>query len=268
MRLILFALGWLVAIVALAYWLVDTGRWTPAQPDRTRYPILGVDVSRHQGPIDWPALAASGVGFAYIRATEGGDWTDPQFARNWREARAAGIPRGAYHFFTFCRAPEEQAAHVLQTVPREREALPLAVDVEYGGNCTDYGSEDAVRQRLDRFLQILTDSLGTAPVLYAVSGSYPDFVEGQHPRSPVWIRNLVVNPSLESGREWAIWQWSKAGRLPGIDGPVDLNVFHAGADAFRAFARPDLAAADSLAAATVQILGTVPTDSTGNAAPE
>ena len=258
MRLTLFALLWLVAIVSLAYWLVDTGRWTPAQPDVTRYPLLGVDVSRHQGEIDWARLAAAGVDFAYLKATEGGDWTDPQFARNWRGAEAAGIPRGAYHFFTFCRAPEEQAAHVLRTVPQERSALPLAVDVEYGGNCSDYGSEAAVRQRLDRFLQILTDSLGYAPVLYAVFESYPDFVEDRYPESPVWIQNLVVNPSLERGRDWTIWQWSKAGRLPGIEGPVDLNVFHGDAAAFRAFARPDLAAADSLVDATLQILGTVP----------
>ncbi len=258
MRLTLFALFWFVAIASLAYWLVDTGRWTPAQPDPSRYPLYGVDVSRHQGEIDWPTLAEAGVDFAYLKATEGGDWTDPLFARNWRGAAAAGIPRGAYHFFTFCRAPEEQAAHVLRTVPRERGALPLAVDVEYGGNCEDFGSPDAVSPRLDRFLQIVTDSLGYAPVLYAVYESYPDFVEGRYPESPVWIQNLVVEPHLERGRAWTLWQWSKAGRLPGVQGPVDLNVFHGDAVAFRTFAWPGLADADSLIDATVEILDAVP----------
>lgn len=261
MRLALFALFWLLAIVSLAYWLVDTGRWTPARPDFSHYPVVGVDVSRHQGNIDWDRLAEAGVDFAYIKATEGGDWTDPQFARNWRGAEAAGIPRGAYHFFTFCRAPEEQAAHVLQTVPQTPEALPLAVDVEYGGNCTDYGSEGAVRQRLDRLLQIVSDSLGYAPVLYATFASYPDFVEGRYPQSPVWIQNVVVEPSLEGGRGWTIWQWSKAGRLPGVEGPVDLNVFRGDAAAFRAFARPDLATADELVEESLHLL--VPLHHTG-----
>ncbi len=246
MRLVLFALGWLLALTAVAVWLIDTGRWTPAQPDRTRYPVLGVDVSRHQGEVDWPALAEAGVAFAYLKATEGGDWTDPMFAANWRGAREAGILRGAYHFFTFCRAPEEQVAHVLRTVPREPGSLPLAVDVEYGGNCDDYGTEGAVRQRLDRFMDLLADSLGYAPVLYAVWDSYPDFIRGRYYESPVWIQNLVVEPHLERGRSWAIWQWSKAGRMPGIDGPVDLNVFAGDAEALRRLARPDTTSADSL----------------------
>ena len=256
MRLTLFALGWLLVLAALAAWLVDSGRWTPARPDRARYPLLGVDVSRYQGEIDWPALADAGVRFAYVKATEGGDWTDPAFARNWRQSGEAEIARGAYHFFTFCRSPEDQAAHALAALPREGETLPLAVDVEYGGNCEDYGSEAEISARLDRFLQILGDSLGYAPAIYAVWGSYPYFVRGHYPESPVWIQNVVWEPSLENDREWALWQWSKAGRLPSVAGPVDLNVFRGDETAFQRFLRPP--SADSLAARSVRLLRTIP----------
>ena len=83
-------------------------------------------------------------------------------------------------------------------------------------------------------------------MIYAVWDSYPDYVEGRYPGSPIWIQNVVVEPSLERGRTWALWQWSKAGRLAGVEGPVDLNVFRGDSAAFRAFLRP--AAPGSLAA--------------------
>ncbi|RYH05608.1 MAG: hypothetical protein EON57_07475, partial [Alphaproteobacteria bacterium] len=64
-----------------------------------QYPIHGIDVSKYQGDIDWDTARKGGVSFAYLKATEGGDRVDQRFAENWRAARAAGMPRGAYHFF-------------------------------------------------------------------------------------------------------------------------------------------------------------------------
>lgn len=61
----------------------------------------GVDVSNHQGVIEWERVSADGISFAYIKATEGGDHVDAQFYANWRAAATAGLDRGAYHFFTF-----------------------------------------------------------------------------------------------------------------------------------------------------------------------
>ena len=78
-------------------------------PDRGKYPVRGIDVSHHQGPIDWQRVAADDVAFAVIKATEGGDHVDDAFATNLREARAAGLAVGAYHFFTFCRPGGDQA---------------------------------------------------------------------------------------------------------------------------------------------------------------
>jgi Glycosyl hydrolases family 25 len=66
--------------------------------------VIGVDVSNHQGEIDWSALAGSNVAFAYIKATEGGDFRDRRFQLNWDGAKRAGLARGAYHFFTQCRS--------------------------------------------------------------------------------------------------------------------------------------------------------------------
>ena len=95
--------------------------------------VIGVDVSNHQGDIDWQTLARSNVAFAYIKATEGGDFRDKRFQLNWEAAKRAGLARGAYHFFTQCRSGAEQAKNFIATVPREYGALPPVIDAEHMG---------------------------------------------------------------------------------------------------------------------------------------
>ena len=88
-------------------------------PRPTDYPIHGIDVSKFQGDIDWNAVASSGVKFAWIKATEGGDHADERFQANWEGAKAAGVPRGAYHFVYWCRPPMEEMAFFEQNAPVE-----------------------------------------------------------------------------------------------------------------------------------------------------
>src|SRR3990172_4519727 len=95
------------------------------------YPVVGIDVSNHQGVIDWPKVRASGIAFAYIKATEGGDFRDKSFERNWQDSAKAGMPRGAYHFFTACKSGAEQAGNFIAAVPRESGSLPPVIDVEH-----------------------------------------------------------------------------------------------------------------------------------------
>ncbi|MCW5953083.1 MAG: lysozyme, partial [Propionibacteriaceae bacterium] len=90
-----------VAAVAALAGLIWTGVVHPNNPSREQYPVWGVDVSRYQGEIDWPVLAAQGIEFAFIKATEGSSYVDPRFAANLEGASAAGLRAGAYHFFSF-----------------------------------------------------------------------------------------------------------------------------------------------------------------------
>ena len=99
-------------------------------PKPKDYPIHGIDVSKFQGDIDWNAVANSGVKFAWIKATEGGDYADARFQANWEGAKAAGIPRGAYHFVYWCRPPLEEISNFEQNAPVEDDALPPVLDVE------------------------------------------------------------------------------------------------------------------------------------------
>src|SRR5262245_47120900 len=101
--------GGLVALLAVAAVIF----YPRIESAAMSYKVRGVDVSAHQGAIDWRTLKSDGVSFAFIKATEGGDFTDAEFASNWRESRNAGIPRGAYHFLTQCRTGLEQAKHFI-----------------------------------------------------------------------------------------------------------------------------------------------------------
>ncbi len=83
--------------------------------------------------IDWERLRRQGANFAYIKATDGGDHLDPMFKKNWRRAKEAGLKRGAYHFFYWCRTAGEQADWFIRNVPKEAGALPPVIDVEWNG---------------------------------------------------------------------------------------------------------------------------------------
>jgi hypothetical protein len=89
----------LIGAFAAAWWFLWVPNWRPRLNDGERY---GVDVSAHQGSIDWGRVSHDGITFAYMKATEGGDFVDERFEETWNGAAAAGLDRGAYHFFTLC----------------------------------------------------------------------------------------------------------------------------------------------------------------------
>ena len=218
-------LALVAAVLAFAGW-----RWfREYRPDPARYPLRGIDVSHHQGRIDWPRVAADDVAFAYLKATEGGDYRDDAFARNWREARAAGLAVGAYHFFTFCRPGTEQADNFLAAVPVEADALPPAVDVEFGGNCGRRPPPEELRRELDAFLAKVEPVYGRRAVLY-VTGDFLDANAAALPPRPLWRRSLFREPDPLA--QWRVWQYHNRGCVDGITGPVDLNVFFSGPTAF------------------------------------
>ncbi len=109
----------LTPTLAALFWFVFVPNWRPPLGDGERY---GVDVSNHQRAIDRDQVASHNIDFAYIKATEGG--TSPtSFLENWTASEAAGLDRGAYHFFTLCRARDEQARHFLDVAAPDRRAL-------------------------------------------------------------------------------------------------------------------------------------------------
>ena len=212
-------LAGLAGAMALAGWLYARG-W---RPDPARFPLQGIDVSHHNGAIDWAVVHAEGADFAYIKATEGATLRDPRFAENWRAARAAGIRRGAYHFFTLCRGGAEQAHNFIATVPRDAAALPPAIDLEFGGNCAARPGRDALIAELRAFLTRIETHSGKPALLY-VTGEFEDaYGITRAVERPLWARRLFAEPAY-GARPWVMWQASNMRRVAGIAGPVDWHV--------------------------------------------
>ncbi|HYI49276.1 MAG TPA: GH25 family lysozyme [Allosphingosinicella sp.] len=219
----LVAVGALLAILGgagLALWL-HAPHWHPSDGS---WPSQGIDVSHHQGMIDWTKLPAQGVDFAYIKASEGGDHRDTRFAENWRASRAAGIRRGAYHFFTLCRPGADQAANFIAAVPAEADALPPAVDLEYMGNCAGRRPTlEAFHAELAAFLAAVEAHYRKPALLYLTEEFDRAYQVSARVDRPLWLRSLIFEPRF-GARPWTLWQVSSFRRLDGIAGPVDWNV--------------------------------------------
>jgi lysozyme len=188
-----------------------------------RHAQKGIDVSHYQGAIDWPAVARDHVAFAYIKATEGIDGRDAQFARNWRGAERAGIRAGAYHYFIFCRSARAQAANFLAAAPRRAGALPPAVDLETPRRCRVTGPE--ARRALETYLGVVEARERERAVLYVTPQFYRAY-RRYLPERPMWRRSIASRPA--PGASWALWQYRSRGRVAGIRTFVDLNLSSAG----------------------------------------
>jgi lysozyme len=224
-------LGLVAAAAGSALIAMASGWWSPWA---TRYDVQGVDVSWHQGAIDWRALAADGVAFAYIKATEGGDHVDPRFAVNWEAAGGTSLYRGAYHFFTLCRPGAQQAANFIATVPRAAGMLPPALDLEHMGPCRQGPTMPDVVAEARVFLDRVEAHYGVRPIIYTTRefhDAHLSALSGER----FWIRSIAAPPNFRE-RDWVIWQHHNRGRKRGVQGPVDLNAFRGDEHALTLFA--------------------------------
>lgn len=194
------------------------------------YKIHGTDISKYQGVIDWQRLKASGISFVFIKATEGGDHLDSNFAVNWYQAKSANLPRGAYHFYYFCRPARDQARWFIRNVPKDRSALPPVLDIEWNHTsptCRIKPEPRVVRREIGVFLSMLQAYYGKKPIIYTTV----DFFDQNDLRLlknyRFWLRSVAGHPSEKYGSHpWAFWQYTGTGQIPGITGDADINVFH------------------------------------------
>ncbi|MFN3208683.1 MAG: GH25 family lysozyme [Roseovarius sp.] len=204
----------------------DPVSWDGAPP--WAYDIHGIDVARFQNSIDWSAVRQSGIEFAFIKATEGGDRLDPMFATNWPAARNAGVLRGAYHFYYFCTPPEVQARWFIRNVPNEGGALPPVLDLEwnpYSPTCTTRPPGAEVRRQAQVFMDIVERHYGQRPIIYTTLEFYRQTGIGQL-NEEFWLRSTARTlDTTYPGQSWRFWQYTGTGVVPGVKGGVDINVF-------------------------------------------
>ena len=211
-------------------------------PKPKDYPVHGIDVSKFQGDIDWNAVANSGVKFAWIKATEGGDFADARFQANWEGAKAAGIPRGAYHFVYWCRPPLEEISNFEQNAPVEDDALPPVLDVEAtptSQTCHRHLTQDGAIADMQVMLQEMERHYGKRPIIYATVDFYEAILsDGALTDYPIWVRSTKYHPAVRYGsRAWHFWQYQSDGRVPGIGGNVDQDAFYGTNEQWAAFQR-------------------------------
>jgi lysozyme len=203
--------------------------------DSTKYPIQGIDISHHQGAIDWTSLKEEGkVQFAFMKATEGGDFKDTKFQYNWKAAKEIGIRRGAYHFYSFCKSGAEQAANFMASVPIDKSALPPVVDLEFLGSCKKRPPIQEAIKEIQIFLDLVERQYGKRPILYTTYTFYAVYLKEALTSYDLWIRDTQKEPILEN-RKWKFWQFSNRGTRKGIKGKVDLNVFHGTVQSFNQY---------------------------------
>lgn len=207
-------------------------------PSSETYPVTGIDISHHQGLIRWEQLAESDFDFVFIKATEGGDFKDQMFLKNWQQAQRVGLKAGAYHFYRHCKNGLEQAQNFMATVPVTPQALPPVVDLEFSGNCDTPKSKATVLREIQDFMERLDQHYGQNTMIYTTPEFYHDYLVNQFTERPLWIRNVLTHPSLPNNRDWLFWQFSNRGRVKGIDTLVDLNVFKGTPEAFEALLHP------------------------------
>ncbi|MCS6928110.1 MAG: glycoside hydrolase family 25 protein [Saprospiraceae bacterium] len=204
--------------------------------------VHGIDVSRYQEHIDWEQVARMRVGdkrihFAFIKATEGSWIKDPYFDHNWEQSRRYGIIRGAYHYFLPDISPIDQANHFIRTVNLQSGDLPPVVDIEEARGMTPA----QVRKHLHTFLRLLRKHYGVRPIIYTSRDFYKNYFSNQAEFKPYafWVAHYYVNLlTMPDGSTWHFWQHNDQGRVNGIKGAVDFNVFRGDSTELRKLCLP------------------------------
>ena len=200
----------------------------------TGYEVFGIDISRHQGDINWEVLKRNNsheatISFVYMKATEGRDHLDPRFAGNWNEAKKHGFACGAYHYFTDKSPGEAQAEMFIRNVNLKSGDLPPMIDIEEKPK-----DKTAFCTEVKKFILKIEEHYGVKPIIYSYSKFHKRYLDDAFFNDyELWIAHYYVD-TPEAGRDWRIWQFTDIGRIPGIRTNTDINVLNGGTEALQA----------------------------------
>ena len=184
--------------------------------------LQGIDVSHYQKRIQWDTVVSKQlVDFAFVKATEGADYSDSLFCRNWSELRRVGVRRGAYHFFRAYGCGYQQALHFLQAVEMQPGDLAPVLDIE----TTDGMSTEIIVEEARVWLETVEQHLKIKPIIYTNQKFYERHLAGSFDPYPLWVARYSTEHPAVTGRLWDFWQYSNKGCVEGISERVDLNVF-------------------------------------------
>jgi len=231
---------------------------------------LGIDVSRWQPIIDWKKVVDSGVSFVFIKLSQA-DMVDPLFLSHWQRAREVGLLRGAYHYFSPASRWGSAATIFSNALLEDPGELPPVLDIEITGGLVN---RELVRG-IDAWLWLVRAQQRRAPMIYTGPGFWnstvitglkvPLYVDGfntydlweaqypyatDNPNAKIPYPPLPERAVIESFNKqiplkgclpWKFWQYTGRGKVDGIPGNVDMNIFNGTEDELKMFAIASLA---------------------------
>lgn len=202
--------------------------------------ILGVDVSKYQGSIDWAKVKKDGIRFAILRvgsSDNNGVYIDPYFEENYLGCIANGIAVGAY-IFTYADTESEQNEEILKFLPAltgKTFKYPVFVDVEYSGLATLGASQ--LSSLIKRYMDIL-DQKGFTPGWYSYTNFINSYIDKDMLKDyPLWVADY--RSAIGYSGPYDIWQYTSSGTVSGINGNVDMNRDYRGYIPFENTTEPD-----------------------------
>lgn len=228
--IVLTALLALAGYIGYQWWLYGRARFVRypqfgiSMPEE--YSIHGIDVSKYQQFIAWDQVKAMQVkkiklGFAFIKATEGIGNVDPQFKRNWKRSKDAGMIRGAYHFFLATKDGRMQAENFIKVVNLQSGDLPPVLDIEQ-----TYGmTKDVIKTEVREWLSIVEANYNVRPIIYTNIDFYKQNLGNDFDDYPLWVAHYYQPRQPRIKRDWVFWQHNDNGRVNGVLSAVDFDVF-------------------------------------------
>jgi lysozyme len=191
--------------------------------DKLKYPVTGIDVSKHTGKVDFQKARKQSIDFVFMKSTEGENYKDKTFETNYLNAKESGIPIGTYHFFRFNKSGKSQAMNFLSAIDGRRFDLPFVLDIEEWGNQTTKTKEEIIYE-INEFITIVERETGLNLMIYTNESGYNKYINETFVNKDIWICSFNKKPKIN--KKWTFWQHSHKGKFDFADGWVDLNTYN------------------------------------------
>jgi len=201
--------------------------------------ITGIDVSHHNGTINWNLVPQSQAAFVFCKATQGKNYKDELMAANMNELKRLNFMRGVYHFLTFKDVTAQDQVNNFTSCGidfSQPGTLPPVLDVEWqqSESLNQYiiDNRAACVKKVKDWLEGIETATGRKPIIYTNSNFWKDYLGNPagFENYPLWIASYrSAPPALAAGwNDYTFWQYTASGSITGIAGNVDKNIFKAG----------------------------------------
>lgn len=213
----------ILAILTLSLLLGSCKTRVPEAKPSDEFTIQGVDVSHHNGTIDWKTIAEKDkMTFVFIKATEGATVVDGMFSTNRSAAKTAGLMVGAYHFLTTSSDAESQFNNFKKVVKKEDIDLIPVLDAEIMTKGHTMSEADYVRH-VEKWVNLCKDYYGKAPILYCSRDHFRRYFKAHFKDCMFWCGDVDASRKYVDGESWIIWQ-KTIKKIHGSNSKLDVNV--------------------------------------------